>query len=70
MIRRSPTLIPISDADIQDLKEWMSRNQEATERDAVAEKSQKATPVTTTGGVVADDPVKIRESREERLGIR
>jgi len=66
MIRRNPTLISLEDADITDVREFMSRRKAALEQGA-KKKDEKNGPF-----VAAEDAKRKREAqtKEQRLGIR
>lgn len=69
MIRRNPTLIPLEDADVSDIKEFMARRKlvfaEQASKDG--KKDDKKVPF-----VAAEDAKRKREAmiREERIGSR
>ena len=67
MIRRKPTAIPLSDLDVQDLKDFLSKQKATAEAARSAEESRRNL---TLAAVATQDPARAREIREERLGIK
>jgi hypothetical protein len=70
MIRRNPTLIPLEDADVSDVKEFVARRRLAAAEQAARDgkkKEEKKGPF-----VAAEDAKRKREAltKEERLGMR
>lgn len=72
MIRRNPTLIPLGDADVNDVKELIIRRKlaaadKAAARDAAKKKDDKKGP-----HVAPDDAKRKRDAmtRDDRLGVR
>ncbi|KIJ49654.1 hypothetical protein M422DRAFT_28021, partial [Sphaerobolus stellatus SS14] len=64
MIRRNPTLIPLEDADISDVKEFMTRRKTAASEQK--QKDDKLVPLVAT-----EEAKRKREAqtKDERLGI-
>jgi hypothetical protein len=65
MIRRQPTLIALSDADVQDAKAMLEKLRSAAEESAIT-----AAGVGPTAGSSQAGPTKKELSKEERLGLR
>lgn len=68
MIRRNPTLIPLEDADIADVKEFLNRRKNAASEQGTKKKDNK-----NNGPLVAAEEGKRKreaQTRDERLGIR
>lgn len=71
MIRRNPTLIPLGDADVLDVKELITRRKLAAAdlaaREAGKKKDEKKAP-----HVAPDDAKRKRDAmtRDDRLGVR
>jgi len=69
MIRRNPTLIAMSDADVQDVRNMLAKKQaEGVKSPNV--KSRLPPPQPPAAAVhVTDEAKRRREAREERLGV-
>ncbi|KAF8520424.1 hypothetical protein BU17DRAFT_46497 [Hysterangium stoloniferum] len=70
MIRRNPTLIPLEDADVSDVKEFVARRKLAAAEQATRDgkkKEEKKGPF-----VAVEDAKRKREAltKEERVGMR
>ena len=76
MIRRNPTLIAMSDADVQDVRNMLAKKQQQAENATSATSSTPAkgkqgiAPQPPTTAVhVTDEAKQRREARDERLGL-
>jgi len=76
MIRRNPTLIAMSDADVQDVRNMLAKKQQAAESakspNLSANVKGKPGPQPqppSTAVHVTDEAKRRREARDERLGI-
>ncbi|KAH9954142.1 hypothetical protein BC827DRAFT_1244714 [Russula dissimulans] len=74
MIRRNPTLIAMSDADVQDVRNLLAKKQadgvKSPSLNANAKGKQVLPPQpSATTANVTDEAKRRREAREERLGI-
>lgn len=78
MIRRNPTLIAMSDADVQDVRSLLAKKQQQQQADN-STSSASNSPVKGKQGLVpqppatavhvTDDSKQRREARDERLGL-
>lgn len=74
MIRRNPTLIAMSDADVQDVRNMLAKKQadgtKSPNSNAKA-KGKQGPPLQTpaTAVHITDEVARRREAREERLGL-
>ena len=77
MIRRNPTLIAMSDADVQDVRNMLAKKQQqqtenstnATSNSPAKGKQGFAPQPPTTAVHVTDEAKQRREARDERLGL-
>jgi hypothetical protein len=72
MIRRTPTLIALGDADVQDVRSMLAKKQvEALKGLNSAAKGKQGPPPQPSAAAVhvTDEAKRRREAREERLGI-
>jgi len=74
MIRRNPTLIAMSDADVQDVRNMLAKKQaEGTKspNSNAKAKGKQGLPlqVPATAVHITDEVTRRREAREERLGL-
>jgi len=76
MIRRNPTLIAMSDADVQDVRNMLAKKQLQTENSTsaasttLAKGKQGFVPQPPATAVhVTDEATQRREARDERLGL-
>lgn len=78
MIRRNPTLIAMSDADVQDVRNMLAKRQQqaenvtspSTNSSTVARGKQGLAPQPPATAVhVTDEAKQRREARDERLGL-
>lgn len=74
MIRRNPTLIAMSDADVQDVRNMLAKKQaegfKSPNSSANAKSRQCPPPQPSAAAVhVTDEAKRRREVREERLGV-
>ncbi|KAF8270264.1 hypothetical protein EI94DRAFT_1723181 [Lactarius quietus] len=78
MIRRNPTLIAMSDADVQDVRSMLAKKQQqqaenstsATSSNTPAKGKQGFVPQPPPSAVhVTDEAKQRREARDERLGL-
>ena len=74
MIRRSPTLIAMSDADVQDVRNMLAKKQaegvKSPNSNANVKGRQGPPPQPPAAAVhVTDEAKRRREAREERLGM-
>jgi hypothetical protein len=74
MIRRNPTLIAMSDADVQDVRNMLAKKQaegvKSPNSSANVKSRQCPPPQPPAAAVhVTDEAKRRREAREERLGV-
>jgi len=77
MIRRNPTLITMSDADVQDVRNLLAKKQQQAESVTSANSSTPpakgkqgfAPQPPATAVHIADEAKQRREARDERLGL-
>lgn len=78
MIRRNPTLIGMSDADVQDVRNMLAKKQQqqaenvtSANSNTTAAKGKQGFPPQppTTAVHVTDEAKQRREARDERLGL-
>ncbi len=78
MIRRNPTLIGMSDADVQDVRNMLAKKQQQQQQPAenvttnttAAKGKQGFAPQPPTTAIhVTDEAMQRREARDERLGL-
>lgn len=74
MIRRSPTLIAMSDADVQDVRNMLAKKQAESVKSPISNANVKGRqgppPQPPPAAVhVTDEAKRRREAREERLGM-
>jgi hypothetical protein len=74
MIRRNPTLIAMSDADVQDVRNMLAKKQaevvKSPNSSANVKGKQGPPPQPPAAAVhVTDEAMRRREAREERLGM-
>ena len=76
MIRRNPTLITMSDADVQDVRNMLAKKQQQAEivtsanSNTPAKGKQGFAPQPPAAAVhIADEGKQRREARDERLGL-
>ncbi|THV02433.1 hypothetical protein K435DRAFT_963156 [Dendrothele bispora CBS 962.96] len=74
MIRRSPTQIPMSDLDVQDIRDMVEAEKEIQKREAELADQMKALAdnpnMTDADNQMLENIRKIKEERERRLGIQ
>jgi hypothetical protein len=76
MIRREPTMVPLGELDVQDVKDFVHKQRRERERDASA--AQREEEMTIGGyltgaagaGLGGDAAAARKDAREERLGMR
>ncbi|KAH9176754.1 hypothetical protein EDB89DRAFT_2091607 [Lactarius sanguifluus] len=79
MIRRNPTLIGMSDADVQDVRNMLAKKQQQQQAENVTSANSNTTAAKgkqgfvpqppTTAVHVTDEAKQRREARDERLGL-
>jgi hypothetical protein len=73
MIRRNPTLIAMSDADVQDVRNMLAKQAEGVKspNSSANVKSRQCPPPQPPAAAVhvTDEAKRRREAREERLGV-
>ncbi|KAK7472699.1 hypothetical protein VKT23_000810 [Stygiomarasmius scandens] len=74
MIRRSPTQIPMSDMDVQDVRDMVEAEKEIQKRESELASKMKALAdnpnMTDADADMLNNIRKVKEERERRLGIR
>lgn len=72
MIRRNPTLIAMSDLDVQDVREHVRRKKEAQQQKTSTTNPTMAGDAAGKPVVAPEDAKRKREAmtRDERLGLR
>lgn len=72
MIRRDPTQIPMTDNDVQDIRDMLAERKKAAEALQPKDESPAAVAVPPVPGYAAQEEAKKKKdamSRNERLGI-
>ncbi|KAH9058826.1 hypothetical protein EDB87DRAFT_1625581 [Lactarius vividus] len=79
MIRRNPTLIGMSDADVQDVRNMLAKKQQQQQAENITSANSNTTAAKgkhgfppqppTTAVHVTDEAKQRREARDERLGL-
>jgi len=72
MIRREPTLIALSDSDVQDVKNFVEMRKAAAEKAKEVEMKDQAQASSSAAAPAAPAavPAKKELTKEERLGLR
>lgn len=71
MIRRNPTLIAMSDTDVQDVRNMLAKKQAEGPNPSANTKTRQCPPPQPPAAAVhvTDEAKRRREVREERLGV-